>query len=187
MDPTRADIRANTANGGRFREGERVVLRCGRRGEKCLSRRRGPIVLIWNVERASSREIAEGDFSGWRMPGMQKASRKEAVLKRFLQCDAAAAIVSSSLERGRTRTGISLSITFSRGRKGILVTSSSKTSSLALSTSNPSRIRSLVFWTSFRAVAITGRSVVRSRRRVSSKPMPREAGVVRIHGKDIDC
>lgn len=46
-------------------------------------------------------------------------------------------------------------------------------------------MRSFVPCRSFRAVAITGRSHVFSRYRVSSKPIPREAGVVRIHGKDI--
>lgn len=62
------------------------------------------------------------------------------------------------------------------------VTSSSRTWRRSWSTSRPSRIRALVSSRSFRAVATTGRSVVRSRRLASWRPMPREAGVVRIHG-----
>lgn len=62
----------------------------------------------------------------------------------------------------------------------VLVTSSSKTSSLASSTSNPSKMRLFVPFKSVRAVAMTGSFVLWSRRRVSSNPMPREAGVVRI-------
>lgn len=96
MDPTRADMSAKTAAMGRLAEGVTELLRLGRRGEKCLSRRRGPSVLIWKVESASSYEIAAGDFSGCRMPGMQKASRKGVVGKRVLQCAAAAEIVDSS-------------------------------------------------------------------------------------------
>ncbi len=61
------------------------------------------------------------------------------------------------------------------------VTSSSRTSSLSLSTSRPSRRRSFVPEISLRAVAMTGRLVVLRRRRVSPKPMPREEGVVKIH------
>lgn len=65
------------------------------------------------------------------------------------------------------------------------VTSSSRTSSLSLSTSRPFSRRSLVPARSLRAVAMMGRVVVLSRRRVSSKPMPRDAGVVKIHGRAI--
>ena len=65
------------------------------------------------------------------------------------------------------------------------MTSSSNTWSLDSSTSSPVRRRSLVPTRSVRAVATTGRLVVFRRRRVSSKPMPREAGVVRIQGRAI--
>ena len=73
------------------------------------------------------------------------------------------------------------------GSKGndVLVTSSSNTSSLSSFTSNPSKMRPFVPCISVRAVATTGRFVVLRRRRVSSNPMPREAGVVRIHGRDM--
>ena len=60
MEPTRADMRATTAWGGRDGlelAGGRVVDLRGRRGEKCLVRRRGPRVLIWKVERACACEI----------------------------------------------------------------------------------------------------------------------------------
>lgn len=67
----------------------------------------------------------------------------------------------------------------------VLVTSSSKTSSLPSSTSKPSKIRPFVPCVSVRAVAMTGRLVVLRRRRVNSNPMPREAGVVRIQGRDM--
>lgn len=67
----------------------------------------------------------------------------------------------------------------------VLVTSSSNTSSLSSFTSKPSKMRPFVPLRSVRAVATTGRFVVLRRRRVSSNPMPREAGVVRIHGRDI--
>lgn len=81
---------------GRLAEDVIELLRLGRSGEKCLSRRSGPSVLIWKVESASSYEIAPGDFSGCRIPGMQKASRRGLVGKRVLQCAAAAKIVDSS-------------------------------------------------------------------------------------------
>ena len=67
----------------------------------------------------------------------------------------------------------------------VLVTSNSSTSSRFLSTSKPSKMRSFVPCRSLRAVATIGRSLVLSKCRVSSKPIPREAGVVRIHGKAI--
>lgn len=67
----------------------------------------------------------------------------------------------------------------------VQVTSSFSTSSLCLSTSSPSRICSLVAFTSFRAVAMTGRSVVLSRRLASWRPMPREAGDTRSQGFDM--
>lgn len=67
----------------------------------------------------------------------------------------------------------------------VLVTSSSKTSSLSSSTSKPSKMRPFVPCISVRAVATTGRFVVLRRRRVNSNPMPREAGVVRIQGRDM--
>lgn len=62
------------------------------------------------------------------------------------------------------------------------VTSTVRTSSLSLSTSRPSRMRSLVPKISVRAVAITGRFVAFSKRLVSWRPMPREEGDVKIHG-----
>lgn len=69
----------------------------GRKGEKCLIRRSGPMVLIWKVERASAWEMAEGDFSGCRIPGMQNARRSGVLGKRDLQWAAATEIVSSSV------------------------------------------------------------------------------------------
>lgn len=123
MEPTRADIRARTAGAGRegWDGGGGVDLR-GRRGVKCLVRRRGPRVLVRKVERAAGAEIWEGDFSGccrggvgldcgggflgcwmgWvggaltRMPGRRKARRREVSEKRDLQWAAAAEMVDSS-------------------------------------------------------------------------------------------
>lgn len=74
-----------------------------------------------------------------------------------------------------------------RGRKGakffyILVTSTSNTNNLPFSTpSRPSSNRAFVPSKSRLAVATIGREVFCKRRRVSAKPIPREAGVVRIH------
>ena len=65
------------------------------------------------------------------------------------------------------------------------VTSSFSTSSLCLSTSRPSKICSLVLARSLRAVAMTGRSVVLSRRLASWRPMPRDAGDTRSQGFDM--
>lgn len=62
------------------------------------------------------------------------------------------------------------------------VTSSLRTDNRVGSTSRPSSILSLVSSMSFLAVATMGRSVVLRRRRASCRPMPREAGAVRIHG-----
>lgn len=64
----------------------------------------------------------------------------------------------------------------------ILVTSTSNTNSLLFSTSSrPSSNRAFVPSKSRLAVATIGREVFCKRRRVSAKPIPREAGVVRIH------
>ena len=65
------------------------------------------------------------------------------------------------------------------------VTSSFSTSSLCLSTSRPSKMCSLVLARSLRAVAMTGRSVVLSRRLASWRPMPRDAGDTRSQGFDM--
>jgi hypothetical protein len=46
VEPTRADINASTAEVGRFSRGETMVDFFGRRGVKCLARRRGPRLLI---------------------------------------------------------------------------------------------------------------------------------------------
>lgn len=54
-------------------------------------------MLVLKVARAWAWEMAEGDFSGWRMPGMQKARRRGVSGNRDLQWEAAAAIVSSSV------------------------------------------------------------------------------------------
>lgn len=62
------------------------------------------------------------------------------------------------------------------------VTSSCRTSRRSGSTSRPSNILVVVPSRSVRAVATTGRFVVWSRRRVNWKPMPREAGEVKIQG-----
>ena len=62
------------------------------------------------------------------------------------------------------------------------VTSSFRTSRRWGSRSSPSSIRFFVPSRSVRAVATTGRFVVWSRRRVSCRPMPREAGEVKIQG-----
>ena len=69
-----------------------------RKGVKCLVRRRGPRVLVRNVERASVAEIWEGDLSGWRIPGRRKARRRWCVVggKRLLQCEEAVEMVDSS-------------------------------------------------------------------------------------------
>lgn len=67
------------------------------------------------------------------------------------------------------------------GGERILVTSTSSTNNLLLSTSSrPSSNRAFVPSKSRLAVATIGREVFCSRRRVSEKPIPREAGVVRI-------
>ena len=65
---------------------------------KCLARSKGPRLLILKVSRALTGSICEGDFSGWRMPGMQKARRRwflEAG-KREEQWEAAVEMVDSS-------------------------------------------------------------------------------------------
>ena len=65
---------------------------------KCLVRRRGPRVLVRNVERALSWEIWEGAFSGWRIPGMRKARRRWCVVggKRVVKWEAAVEMEDSS-------------------------------------------------------------------------------------------
>lgn len=64
----------------------------------------------------------------------------------------------------------------------ILVTSTSNTNNLLFSTpSRPSSNRAFVPSKSRLAVATIGREVFCKRRRVSAKPIPREAGLVRIH------
>lgn len=71
-----------------------------------------------------------------------------------------------------------------KGGKGfyILVTSTSNTNNLLFSTPlRPSSNRAFVPSKSRLAVATIGREVFCKRRRVSAKPIPREAGVVRIH------
>lgn len=65
------------------------------------------------------------------------------------------------------------------------MTSSLRTSSLCLSTTRPSRICSFKASRSLLAVAMTGRSVVLSRRLASWKPMPRDAGETKSHGFDM--
>ena len=45
----------------------------GRKGVKCLVRRRGPMVLTANVSSIWECSSWAGDFSGWRMPGREKA------------------------------------------------------------------------------------------------------------------
>lgn len=62
------------------------------------------------------------------------------------------------------------------------VTSNFRTSRRSGSTSRPSSILLFVPSRSVRAVATTGRFVVWSRRRVNCRPMPREAGEVKIQG-----
>lgn len=63
----------------------------------------------------------------------------------------------------------------------LLVTSTSNTDNLLFSTpSRPSNNRAFVPSKSRLAVATIGREVFCKRRRVSEKPIPREAGVVRI-------
>lgn len=94
---------------------------------------------------------------------MQNARRSGVFGNRDLQCEAAAEIVSSSVrgefshgDFGQLRLGVD-------GNRDLLVTSSSRTSSLSLSTSKPSKIRCLVPCRSFRAVATTGKSQILSR------------------------
>lgn len=79
----------------------------GRRPEKCLDNIRGPRALILKVERALLYSICSRLFSGWRMPGMQKARRRWCVDvgKSWLQWDDARAIVSSSVYRGCALAG----------------------------------------------------------------------------------
>ena len=62
------------------------------------------------------------------------------------------------------------------------VTSTFNTSTLSPLTFNPSRIRSLVPWRSFLAVAMMGSRVDSSKRRVKARPIPRDEGDTRIHG-----
>ena len=45
----------------------------GRKGVKCFMRRSGPIVLMAKVRVSCSCSSCEGDFSGYRIPGMAKA------------------------------------------------------------------------------------------------------------------
>ena len=96
-------MKAKTACAGRealsVAGGREVDLR-GRKGEKCFVRRREPRVLILKVSRAWAWEICEGDFSGCRMPGMQKARWRWVLLKRVAQWEAAAEMVLSSFEGG---------------------------------------------------------------------------------------
>lgn len=71
-----------------------------------------------------------------------------------------------------------------KGWKGfyILLTSTSNTNNLLFSTpSRPSSNFAFVPSKSRLAVATIGREVFCKRRRVSAKPIPREAGVVSIH------
>ncbi len=98
--------------------------------------------------------------------------------KRDPQWAEAAAIVVSSIRGDKllSKDGISV---------GIPVTSRCRTSSLCLSTARPSRIWSLTFERSLRAVAMTGQSVVLSRRLAKCRPIPREAGEINAHGLDI--
>ena len=71
-----------------------------------------------------------------------------------------------------------------KGKEGsVPVTSSCRTSRRSGSTSRPSRMRARVPSRSVRAVATTGRGVLRRRWRVRCSPIPREAGVVRIQGE----
>ena len=80
MDPTRADMDAHTALGGMVSlcseasssGGDRAVFLVGRNFSKCFIMSRGPRVLVRYVRRALSASTWAGDFSGNRMPGMQK-------------------------------------------------------------------------------------------------------------------
>lgn len=64
-------------------------------------------MLVWKVASACAYEIAAGDFSGWRMPGTQKARRRGPLWKWDLQCEAAAAMVDSSWGGKERDVGVS--------------------------------------------------------------------------------
>lgn len=96
MLPTRADMRAKTADLGKASSNSRGVLLRGSKEVKCFDSKRGPRVLICKLDRASAALIWAGDFSGCKMPGMQKASRRYVSEKRALQCEAAALMLASS-------------------------------------------------------------------------------------------
>lgn len=122
-----------------------------------------------------------------------------ALPNRSLHCAAAATMLSSPKHtpfhplvyvcgtkrvEKRKRAAPRGSVWGGKGGKGfyILVTSTSNTNNLLFSTPlRPSSNRAFVPSKSRLAVATIGREVFCKRRRVSAKPIPREAGVVRIH------
>lgn len=90
----------------------RMVRFPGKNGEKCLNTSRGPMVLTANVWVRWACSSCEGDFSGYRIPGMQKARRRWLAGdgKSDLACVAEEAIVASSWGVIRVRGGSELLI-----------------------------------------------------------------------------